>query len=174
MEEKIVQLLRQNDRNAIVLLYRLYGNAMYGVVLKMVPTKDMAQQVMQETFVKAWRCRMFYDETRERFFTWLLNSARCTARDVCRRAGICNYGNLYLTDNEDNRPDPMKMRKVMNQIEEKYNVLIELIYYAGYSPEEAATATGIPLSTVRLKVRYVISALARTSARSSRKIPQKV
>ncbi|MEZ4686753.1 MAG: sigma-70 family RNA polymerase sigma factor [Bacteroidia bacterium] len=68
------------------MLYDQYGAALYGVILKVVKSDSMAEDVLQESFVKIWNKIDQYDEKKGRFFTWILNIARNTAIDHWRSA----------------------------------------------------------------------------------------
>ena len=55
IEKEIVHLLQNGDKKAISLLYENYADALYGVIRKVILDEDLAQDVLQETFVKVWR-----------------------------------------------------------------------------------------------------------------------
>ena len=55
MQDPIIFQLQQQDQRAIAALYDQYGAALYGVVLRIVQSRELAEQVLQDTFVKAWR-----------------------------------------------------------------------------------------------------------------------
>lgn len=156
MQDQLIIRLKQQDRAAIGDLYDAYNGALYGVVLRIVQSPELAQQVLQDTFVKAWRNGANYDAAKGRLFTWLLNIARNTAIDATRTA---HYQHSRKTDNLDNlvhqpggntlNTDVLGVREVVNTLDEKYKSLIDLVYFQGYTQEEAAEETGIPLGTVK-------------------------
>ena len=92
MQEHITQLLKTQDHSAIAQLYDAYSPALYGCVLRIVSSKEVAEQVIQDTFLKAWRYGPHYDEKKGRLFTWLLNIARNTAIDATRSAHFRKSG----------------------------------------------------------------------------------
>src|SRR5258706_16371816 len=72
------------DKDAFRILYDNYSSTLYGIVLKIVGSAEVAEDVLQERFVKIWKNISFYDKTKGRLFTWLLNITRKTAIDKLR------------------------------------------------------------------------------------------
>lgn len=171
MQDQLIIRLKQQDRAAIGELYDAYNGALYGVVLRIVQSPELAQQVLQDTFVKVWRNAASYDATKGRLFTWLLNIARNTAIDATRTA---HYQNSRKTDNLDGlvhqpggstiNTDVLGVRDVVDSLDEKYKTLIDLVYFQGYTQEEAAEETGIPLGTIKTRLRYAIGELRKVFA----------
>jgi RNA polymerase sigma-70 factor (ECF subfamily) len=165
-DQQLIIRLQQQDQGAISTLYDAYGGALYGVVLRIVQTNELAEQVLQDTFLKAWRNGAQYDASKGRLFTWLLNIARNTAIDATRSA---HFKNAQKTGNLDQivakaggevlNPDHLGLREIVSKLDEKYSSLIEMIYFKGYTQEEVAEATGIPLGTIRTRIRYAINEL---------------
>jgi RNA polymerase sigma-70 factor, ECF subfamily len=166
MEEKIINLLQNQDKEAISILYDKYGAALFGVVLKVVHSRELAEQVLQDTFLKAWRYGTQYDAKKGRLFTWLLNIARNTAIDATRT----NYYKFYQkSDNletlyhaqSDNalNPDTLGVRQIVQGMDEKYRVLIEKIYFEGYTQQEIEQEMGIPIGTIKTRLRFAINEL---------------
>jgi RNA polymerase sigma-70 factor (ECF subfamily) len=164
--QQLIIRLQQQDRAAIGELYDAYGGALFGVVLRIVHSRELAEQVLQDTFVKVWRNSSNYDPGKGRLFTWLLNIARNTAIDVTRSA---HFQQSWKTDSLDIvahkpggdaiNPDHVGLKEVVGRLDEKYRLLIELVYFKGYTQEEVAEETGIPLGTIKTRLRYAISEL---------------
>jgi len=164
--QQLITRLQQQDRAAIGELYDAYGDALFGVVLRIVHSRELAEQVLQDTFVKVWRNVSSYDASKGRLFTWLLNIARNTAIDVTRSA---HFQQSRKTDSIENllhtpggdalNPDHVGLREVVDRLDDKYRLLIELVYFKGYTQEEAAEETNIPLGTIKTRLRYAIAEL---------------
>ncbi len=165
-DQQLINRLQAQDREAIGALYDAYGGALFGVVLRIVQQRELAEQVLQDTFVKAWRNGASYDTSKGRLFTWLLNIARNTAIDATRTA---HFQKSRKTDSLDSlvhspggssiNPDVIGVREVVQGLDEKYKMLIDLVYFQGYTQEEAAEETGIPLGTIKTRLRYAINEL---------------
>ena len=168
MQEQYISRLQGQDQTVIGELYDAYGGALYGVVLRIVQSPELAQQVLQDTFVKVWRNGTAYDSSKGRLFTWLVNIARNTAIDATRTA---HFQRRQKTDSLDVlvhspggpsvNPEHIGVREVVNRLDEKYRQLIELMYFQGYTQEEAAEETGIPLGTIKTRLRFAIGELRR-------------
>lgn len=168
MQDQYISRLKQQDQSVIGELYDAYGGALYGVVLRVVQSPELAQQVLQDTFLKVWRNGASYDPAKGRLFTWLVNIARNTAIDATRSAP---FRQRQKTDSADAlvhspggyapNPDHIGVRELVYRLDEKYRLLIDLMYFQGYTQEEAAEETGIPIGTVKTRLRYAIGELRR-------------
>lgn len=168
MQDQLINRLKQQDRTAIGELYDAYGGALFGVVVRIVQSRELAEQVLQDTFVKAWRNGASYDASKGRLFTWLLNIARNTAIDATRTAHFRHYQKTDSLDNlvhtpggESVNPDHLGVKEVVSRLDDKYKSLIDLVYFKGYTQEEVAEETGIPLGTVKTRLRYAIGELRK-------------
>ena len=168
MQEQYIARLQKQDQAVIGELYDAYGGALYGVVLRIVQSPELARQVLQDTFVKVWRNGTSYDTTKGRLFTWMVNIARNTAIDATRTAHFQQRrktGSLDpLVHNPGGHavnPEHIGVREIVGRLDEKYRLLIELMYFQGYTQEEAAEETGIPIGTIKTRLRYAIGELRR-------------
>lgn len=174
MQDQLIIRLQRQDRAAIGELYDAYGGALFGVVLRIVQSRELAEQVLQDTFVKAWRNGASYDASKGRLFTWLLNIARNTAIDATRTAHFQHYRKTDSLDNlvhkpggESLNPDHLGVKDVVARLDEKYRSLIDLVYFKGFTQEEVAEETGIPLGTVKTRLRYAIGELRKLFGETS-------
>ena len=81
IEKEIVGLLENGDQKAMSLLYNNYADSLYGVILKIITDEDLAQDVLQETFIKVWKKAKTYDSKKARLFT-------CSATHFRKLAGL--------------------------------------------------------------------------------------
>jgi RNA polymerase sigma-70 factor, ECF subfamily len=163
MKTDLSQLLQQQDPNAISQLYDAYGNALFGIVLRIVSNRQTAQQVLQDTFVKAWRNGANYDPNKGELFTWLLNIARNTAIDATRTAYYRNQVNFIeidalaqTPDGEAINTDTLGLKELVQKMDVKHALLIDMVYFKGYTQQETAEETGIPLGTVKTRLKAAI------------------
>ncbi len=174
MQDQLIIRLQRQDRSAIGELYDAYGGALFGVVLRIVQSRELAEQVLQDTFVKAWRNGASYDASKGRLFTWLVNIARNTAIDATRTAHYQHYrktdplDNLaYKSGGDSLNPDHLGVQEVVARLDDKYRSLIDLVYFKGYTQEEVSEETGIPLGTVKTRLRYAIGELRKIFGETS-------
>jgi RNA polymerase sigma factor (sigma-70 family) len=170
-QERIVELLQQKDAFILEQLYDAYGATLYGVVLRIVCSKEIAEQVIQDTFVKVWHNAASYDASKGRLYTWMLNIARNTAIDATRTSHFQNCKNTDDVDklscflNEEClNEDTIGLREIVRKMDEKYMVLIDLIYFNQYTHIEAAEAMNLPLGTVKTRLRYALFELRKVFA----------
>ncbi len=166
MEEKIISLLEARNSTAISLLYDNYAAVLFGVILKIVRSNELAEQVLQDTFVKVWVNSAKFDKSKGRLFTWMVNIARNAAIDATRST---NYKHFKKTDDLDSvvslqsniaiSPEHVGLRQMVEQLEDKYRILIEKIYFEGYTQREIENELDIPLGTVKTRLRHAIKEL---------------
>lgn len=168
-DNKLIIRLQHADPTAIGDLYEAYGPALFSIALRIVKSSQLAEQVLQDTFVKVWRSSNNYDASKGRLFTWLLNIARNTAIDATRTAHFQHYNRMedigtmtYQLHTEPMSVDTLDIHQVAARLEDKYHRLIDLVYFQGYGQQEAADLVGIPLGTLKTRLRHAISLLRHT------------
>ncbi len=169
-DAQITTLLQQQDEQAIGLLYDRYAPALYGIVLRIVHSKEVAEDVMQETFVKAWRNGSAYDTSKGTLFTWLLHIARNTAIDKTRSAAFRRNRRVQTLDKDiyhtpdlraEPNPECIGLDKLVNGLDEKHRILIDLIYFQGYTHAEVTERLNVPLGTVKTRLRIALRELRK-------------
>ena len=86
-EEILVVQLQSKDQQAFSYLYDNYSGALNGVIYRLVEDKELAEDILQEAFIKIWNNFSSYDTTKGRLFTWLLNLTRNLTIDTLRSKG---------------------------------------------------------------------------------------
>ena len=162
MEEQITLLLKSHDTKAINLLYDNYSHFLYGAIFRIVNSSNIAEEVMQDTFVKAWQHRDSFDSTKGRLSTWLLNIARNKAIDVTRGASwkkSVKTGDLSsaasLTD-YSTHPEHIDLRIWVDKLNPKHKVLIDLVYFQGFTQHEIAEQLSMPIGTIKTRLRQAL------------------
>lgn len=163
-DEQIIEMLRLRDTNGLSLAYDKYSGALFGTILRVVRSQEIAEEVLQDTFTKVWRNFESYDTSKGRLFTWLINIARNSAIDATRQKGfnrqnqpLENVVNTIDTQQSTSiNPETIDMRQLTEKLSPEYKSLIDLIYFQGYTQSEAAEALNIPLGTVKTRVRAAI------------------
>ena len=166
-EQELVALLKQRSDLAFSYLYDNYSGALFAVILNIVPDRDLAADVLQEVYVNIFRKIDSYDETKSRIYTWMLNIARNESIDTVRSKGYRNsQQNREVTDavyeqagSVSQNVDRIGLRKLLEKIKPEYRELIELSYFQGLTQDEIAKMQGIPLGTVKTRLRAALSQL---------------
>lgn len=163
-EQELVLMLKQRGNQAFSYLYDNYSGALFSVVLNIVPDRDLAADVLQEVFVNIYRKIESYDAAKSRLYTWMLNIARNESIDTLRSKGYRNnqqnrevtesvYENVGSTSQQI---DNIGLRKLLEKIKPEYRDLIDLSYFKGYTQDEISIMLGIPLGTVKTRLRAAL------------------
>ena len=169
-ESILIEKLTQRDQQAFQWLYDQYSSALYGVVLRIVRDEEQAQDVLQDIFVKIWKNLDAYDASKGRLFTWMLNVSRNTAIDALRArkaqpssAIRTDEDNVHIIDRQHNtqqpNPEHIGVQEIVSQLRPERKQLIDLVYFAGYTHEEAAEELKLPLGTVKTRSRAALQEL---------------
>ncbi|GAB3764016.1 RNA polymerase sigma factor [Spirosoma pomorum] len=169
-ESVLIERLNQHDQQAFQWLYDQYSPALYGVVLRIVRDEDQAQDLLQDIFVKIWKNLESYDATKGRLFTWMLNVSRNTAIDALRSRKTqpnneirTDEDNVHIVDRQHNTEQPnsdyIGIQDVVKQLRPDRKELIDLVYFGGYTHEEAAEELNLPLGTVKTRIRAALHEL---------------
>lgn len=167
-----VRLLKKKDKAAIPLIYKHYSNALYGIVIRMVGRQEVAEEVLQEAFVKIWKYGDKYDGDKARLFTWMSQIARNVAISAMRSKKFKESSktdsldtDVYTNDrafSEEQQVNHIGLKKVIDELDERQRILIEYVYFRGYSHSEVAKELDIPIGTVKSRLRAAILTLRKS------------
>ena len=161
----LIQKVKTGDRLAFRELYQSYSGAILGILVKMVEQQPLAEEILQDTFLKVWNKIDQYDETKGRFFTWLVRIARNTAIDRIKTKKFQrNSANQTIEDVDaqsaqfatEMKVEDSGLNKVVAGLKEKHRILIDYLYYRGYTQKETSEALDMPLGTVKTEIRKAI------------------
>ena len=163
-ESELVLLLKQRHEHAFSYLYDHYSGSLYSVIVSIVPDRELANDLLQEVFIKIWRQIESYDNAKGRLFTWMLNVARNASIDAVRSKNFQqNKNNRELTENVydeggsiQTNTDKIGLRKIVHRLKDDYKVLVELSYFEGYTQDEISKMLNIPLGTVKTRLRTAL------------------
>jgi RNA polymerase sigma-70 factor (ECF subfamily) len=168
-QEDILPLILKKDDKAFTTLYNMYSKSLYSVITNLIREQEEAEDVLQEVFVKIWKNIESYNESKGRFYTWILNIARNTAIDKLRSKSFNNSQKNLSSDNfvhllDDsnkltNRIDTIGIQEFVKKLKPKCIQLIELLFFKGYTQQEASDELEIPLGTVKTQNRNCINDL---------------
>lgn len=167
-EELLVQIYKK-DSNAFTLLYDMYSKSLYGIIFNLIKDKEESEDVLQEVFVKIWKNLDSYNDGKGRFFTWILNIARNASIDRLRSKSHNNSKKNLSADNfvhildhntsVTNKIDAIGIKEFINKLKPRCIKLIDLLFFKGYTQQEASEELEIPLGTVKTQNRNCINEL---------------
>jgi RNA polymerase sigma-70 factor, ECF subfamily len=169
-ETELITQLQLHNRKAFEYLYDNYSAALYGVVKRVLEQDELAQDTLQEAFVKIWKNIEQYDPTKSKLFTWMLNIARNAAIDKLRSKSLKNeaktqpleQGKMAFRKSDNSmqqQTDTIGLKNVVQQLKPEQQEIIELMYFQGYSQSEIAENFNIPLGTVKTRARAALQLL---------------
>jgi len=170
-EEELVLLLQSRDQQAFSYLYDNYAEALNGIIYRIVENRELAEDILQEAFVKIWNNFSNYDTAKGRLFTWMLNIARNLTIDTLRSKGYKKQAKISSDENsvsnftDDSnvaeRFDAMGIKKQLVNLKPEQRNIIDLAYFNGYTQDEISKEMGIPLGTVKTRMRAAIIELRK-------------
>jgi RNA polymerase sigma-70 factor (ECF subfamily) len=167
------------DERAVAELYDRHSRLVFSVIRRIVGSQSDAEDVLQETFVRVWSRADTYDAALGSPVTWLTRIARNRAVDRIRtrqtradvdaplpdtrESGEIRMAVAAVSDRPDVRTEEMAvattLRGAVAQLPETQRVLIEAAYFEGYTHQELATRFGVPLGTIKTRIRTGLTAL---------------
>jgi RNA polymerase sigma-70 factor (ECF subfamily) len=164
-DESLLAAMGAGDPDAAAAFLRRFQARVFGLALTVVRDRGTAEEVAQETFVRAWQHAAAYDPRRGRVSTWLLSIARNLAVDRIRtkRAQPIDPEVLMSMDLPSNEPDPelvgmnsyesVRVQRALRTLPAEQRQALLLASFYGRTAREIADLEGIPIGTVKTRIR---------------------
>lgn len=158
-DAELLSRLRDRDSTAFELLYDRYHRLVYGIALRMLGDAATAEDVTQSVFVSLWRSP---EEFRGggRFGAWLSRVARNRSLDILRARSQGQTeisADVPVEESVENevfaKLDADRVRSALAMLPDEQRVLIETGFFGGVTHEEMAKLNGIPLGTIKTRIR---------------------
>jgi RNA polymerase sigma-70 factor (ECF subfamily) len=170
-EEALIARLQRRDPQALAKLYDDYGRAAYALVLRVVRDRAIAEDLVQETFLRVWNRVHLIDSHKGALGAWLLAIARNRAIDYLRSSAGRERNAIELNET-DHAPlyremeteilisdQARRVRDAMSRLAPNYRAVMELAYFEGLSQSEMSVKMGQPLGTIKTWVRTALQSL---------------
>jgi RNA polymerase sigma-70 factor (ECF subfamily) len=164
--------LKRREPAAMGELYDRYGKLAYSLIYRIVRDVGVAEDLVQETFLRVWNRAQGFDAERGALGPWLLAVARNRAIDYVRSAGgkmakgaldleYAERPALFINFEADvlSQDQARRVRAALEKLNENQRHVIELAYFEGLSQSEMAERMGQPLGTVKTWVRTALKIL---------------
>ncbi len=162
--------------DALAVLYDRHGAAAYGLAVRLTASAEMAEEVVQEAFLALWRRSETYRADRGTVRSWLLTVVRNRAIDAIRaRDGRPRSGpalprpvaldDVILVASDDPEAEALRavegevVRGALAELPREQREVVQMAYFGGLTYPEVAAATGIPLGTVKSRMRLALERL---------------
>jgi RNA polymerase sigma-70 factor (ECF subfamily) len=166
-DEDLMTLVERKRADAFEVLYDRHGGAAYSLAHRIVGDPGVAEDVTQEAFLSLWRSGARYDAARGSVRSWMLGIVRNRAIDMLRRAAgpapkldlddegvLDSQASEELTEAEAIRRDTSRrLRGVLSELPREQSEVIGLAYFGGFTHAEIAEMLGMPLGTVKGRMR---------------------
>jgi RNA polymerase sigma-70 factor, ECF subfamily len=167
-DEDLMPLVERKDSRAFEIVYDRHGGAAFSLAYRMVGNRSAAEDITQEAFLSLWRSGARYDRARGSVRTWLLGIVRNRAIDLLRRevmkAPAISFEEEISTETRPSgasetdvealrREAARQVRGVLNELPGDQMRVIELAYFGGLTHTQIAETLGMPLGTVKGRMR---------------------
>jgi RNA polymerase sigma-70 factor, ECF subfamily len=160
----------QRDRAAFADVYSATSAKLFGIILRILKRRDIADEVLQEVFVKVWDRAADFDPKIASPITWMATIARNRALDEVRRKrpdSIEDYpGLLDIASGEESAlaavmrgEDGKRLADCLSGLEEAKRQMVVLAYCEGLSRDELAEKYGQPANTIKTWLRRSLAQL---------------
>jgi RNA polymerase sigma-70 factor, ECF subfamily len=168
-ETEMLFCLQSDDQRDFSRLYDRFSPVLFSIILKWIKDREQTENLLQDTFVKAWRNRNLYDAAKGRLFTWLYRISRNICIDHLRstvnKKMILAFPEeegavaKMLPAKESLLTDTIGLRKLVNALRREEKEVVELMYFKGFTQRQIAETMNIPLGTVKTRMNKAIKEL---------------
>jgi len=160
----LIEAVAKRDQAAFERLYVATRAKLYGVVLRILRRQDVAEEVIQETYVRIWNSAGQFNPSLSSPITWMVSIARNRAIDIVRRKSeVSIEEEPQAMEVAADSPDPLARREMseelkrllecIGRLEPDRQRLVLLAYYNGWSREQLAEKFAAPVNTVKTWLR---------------------
>lgn len=170
-EEELVMAIRNREKAGAEALYEMYSSSLYGVIYRVVQHEEIAEDLLQDTFLRIWNSFPSYDSSKGRLFTWMVNIARNISIDKIRSK---DFRNSSKTEDIENNvltiemqtgntlnPEVMGLKELVAKLKPEQKIVLDLVYFRGFTHAEVSEELEIPLGTVKTRLRNAIISLRK-------------
>jgi RNA polymerase sigma-70 factor (ECF subfamily) len=176
-DEDLIDAYLNGEEDVFALLVQRHLKPVYSFVVRFIGNKDDAEDIVQETFLKAWKNVKKYSRHSSQFKTWIMRIARNTAIDYLRKKKHIPFSAIeggdeteWFVENvqdEAELPDELaahagdlqEMEKALHKLAPIHREILLLYYGGDFTFEEAAAVSGISINTLKSRHRRALAAL---------------
>jgi RNA polymerase sigma-70 factor (ECF subfamily) len=172
-DKRLMELIVQQDLDALGTLYNRYSNGVYALAMQMLKDSGAAEEVVQDAFHNVWRRAASYHPDRGKVTSWLFSIAHHRAIDEIRRRRRdrehVQHGVDIANRPSEGRGDPVeytalslegrRIKEALNVLRKEQREIVMLAYYGGFTHSEIAAKLDQPLGTVKTRMRLALKKL---------------
>ena len=158
----LLQLVASQDRRAFASLYAASSSKLYGIILRILKRRDVAEDILQDVYVRIWERAMDFDSRKAPAIAWMIAIARNRALDELRRAAVgldaidadAEVANVVSEDEDPlaaaERSDNLRrLAECLNKLDKNRRDIVLLAYRDGYSRQELSQRLARPVGTIK-------------------------
>jgi RNA polymerase sigma-70 factor (ECF subfamily) len=163
--DDLLALVARGDETAFERLYDLMSGSVFGLIRRVVRDQAQSEEVFQEVMLDVWRTATRFDPGKGSATTWILTLTHRRAVDRVRSAQAATHREDHVarldaarpfdevSEQVDGRIERRQVRRCLSFLTELQRESVVLAYYQGYSYPEVASLLGLPLGTVKTRMR---------------------
>ncbi len=170
-EPELVIALKQQKKIGAEALYSMYSGSLMGIIQRVIADREIAEDVLQEGLVKIWNSIQQYAPSKGRLFTWMVNVVRNLSIDKVRSKDYRNHSknqdlenhvnSIDIQRNSEYKPELVGVKDLLQKLKPEQKIIVEMIYFQGYTHVEVAEELAMPLGTVKTRLRMGIIELRK-------------
>jgi RNA polymerase sigma-70 factor (ECF subfamily) len=168
-DEDLMALVQRGDARAFEALYDRHGSAAFSLAYRIAGNRAAAEDIVQEAFLSVWRSSVRYQPERGNLRSWLLSVVHNRAIDWLRRSVAHARHEVEDEGLEERKPaaeytdveairrdEARTIRSAMNSLPSDQLRVVELAYFGGFTHSQIADMLGMPLGTVKGRMRLAL------------------
>ncbi|MEH7884176.1 sigma-70 family RNA polymerase sigma factor [Bacillus sp. JJ1609] len=165
--------IQAKNKEALETLYDRYEKILFSFLYKMTQDYDLAEEALQEVFLKIWKGTGEYDESKGKFTSWLFTMARNSAIDIIRKKKVkpsvpIDDINHMVSDDQsveekaEWHEEKVRVQEAVSKLSDDQRGMIQLMYFKGYTQQKISEDYNIPLGTVKSRIRLALKNLKKS------------
>lgn len=173
--QEIVQLIIDRDQKGLEILYDNYAHALLGISYRILNNTDLAEETLNKALLKIWDNISKYDSNKGAFFTWMSTITRNLSLDQRRSKHFIQDSktdeidkSIFQIQASNINTSKLDTDTLLTGLDDKYRMVLEFLYLKGYTQQELSDEAGIPLGTIKTRLKKAIDILRKNLGPESR------
>ncbi|QAS51333.1 RNA polymerase sigma factor [Halobacillus litoralis] len=171
-DQKLYHQMLHGDKQALEEIYEKYEKLLYSFAIKLSGDSQLAEEVLQEVFIKIWTKKAVYEEGKGKFSSWIVTITRYTCIDLIRKR---KKNTVAFEEERDEvhqetpstenlaewREEGASVRQAVKKLSNEQRQMVDCFYFKGMAHREIAEQCELPLGTVKGRLRLALKHLRK-------------